>query len=131
MKITKTVSQQVELEIELPMFRKRVNGHIVHYYAFYSELFSQNLAFSIEDEKLNHFHNFCYLSDCTMGDEITFAEFYSGLITAQSYLAEQVNNIATFNNGEYYLDQLREDYGSTANEQTDDLGFQEFQNTTL
>jgi hypothetical protein len=131
MKITKQVTQQVELEIELPMFRKRNNGDITHYYAFYSDLSSENLAFSIEGERLNHFHNFCYLSDCTLGEEITFAEFYAGLLIAQSYLAEQVKNIATVNNGEYYLDQIREDYGSTAGEATDDLGFQEFENTKL
>ena len=95
MKITKTVSQQVEMEIELPMFRKRNNGDITHYYAFYSDLSSENLAFSIEGERLNHFHNFCYLSDCTMGEEITFAEFYSGLLIAQSYLAEQVKKITS------------------------------------
>lgn len=95
MKITKTVTQQVEMEIELPMFRKRVNGHIIHYYAFYSDLSSENIAFSIEGERLNHFHNFCYLTDCTMGEEITFAEFYSGLLTAQFYLAEQVKNITS------------------------------------
>jgi hypothetical protein len=95
MKITKQVTQQVELEIELPMFRKRVNGHIIHYYAFYSDLSSENLAFSIEGERLNHFHNFCYLSDCTMGEEITFAEFYSGLLIAQSYLAEQCKKITS------------------------------------
>lgn len=95
MKITKTISQQVEMEIELPMFRKRNNGDIAHYYAFYSDLSSENLAFSIEGERLNHFHNFCYLSDCTLGEEITFAEFYSGLLIAQSYLAEQVKRITS------------------------------------
>jgi hypothetical protein len=95
MKITKTVSQQVELEIELPMFRKRENGHIIHYYAFYSDLSSENLAFSIEGERLNYFHNFCYLTDCTMGVEITFAEFYAGLLIAQSYLANQVKKITS------------------------------------
>ena len=95
MKITKQVTQQVELEIELPMFRKRNNGDITHYYAFYSDLSSENLAFSIEGERLNHFHNFCYLSDCTMGEEITFAEFYSGLLIAQSYLANQVKKITS------------------------------------
>jgi hypothetical protein len=95
MKITKTVSQQVEVEINLPMFRKRNNGDITHYYAFYSDLSSENVAFSIEGERLNHFHNFCYLSDCTMGEEITFAEFYSGLLTAQSYLANQVKKITS------------------------------------
>jgi hypothetical protein len=95
MKIKKQVTQEVELEIELPMFRKRVNGHIIHYYAFYSDLSSENLAFSIEGERLNHFHNFCYLSDCTLGEEITFAEFYSGLLTAQSCLANQVKKITS------------------------------------
>lgn len=95
MKITKQVTQQVEVEIELPMFRKRVNGHIIHYYAFYSDLSSENLAFSIQGERLNHFHNFCYLSDCTLGEEITFAEFYSGLLIAQSYLANQVKKITS------------------------------------
>jgi hypothetical protein len=95
MKITKQVTQQVELEIELPMFRKRNNGDITHYYAFYSDLSSENLAFSIEGERLNHFHNFCYLSDCTLGEEITFAEFYAGLLIAQSYLAEQVKKITS------------------------------------
>ncbi len=95
MKIKKQVTQEVEVEINLPMFRKRVNGHIIHYYAFYSDLSSKNLAFSIEGERLNHFHNFCYLSDCTMGEEITFAEFYSGLLIAQSCLAEQVKKITS------------------------------------
>jgi hypothetical protein len=95
MKITKQVTQQVELEIELPMFRKRNNGDITHYYAFYSDLSSENLAFSIEGERLNHFHNFCYLSDCTLGEEITFAEFYAGLLIAQSCLAEQVKKITS------------------------------------
>ena len=95
MKITKTIRQEVEVEINLPMFRKRNNGDITHYYAFYSDLSSENLAFSIEGERLNHFHNFCYLSDCTLGEEITFAEFYSGLLIAQSYLAEQVKKIAS------------------------------------
>ena len=95
MKITKQVTQQVELEIELPMFRKKNNGDITHYYAFYSDLSSENLAFSIEGERLNHFHNFCYLSDCTLGEEITFAEFYDGLLVAQSCLAEQVKKITS------------------------------------
>lgn len=95
MKITKTIRQEVEVEINLPMFRKRNNGDITHYYAFYSDLSSENLAFSIEGERLNHFHNFCYLSDCTMGEEITFAEFYSGLLIAQSYLANQVKKITS------------------------------------
>lgn len=95
MKITKTIRQEVEVEINLPMFRKRNNGDIAHYYAFYSDLSSENLAFSIEGERLNHFHNFCYLTDATMGEEITFAEFYSGLLIAQSYLANQVKKITS------------------------------------
>ena len=95
MKITKTVTKEVEMEINLPMFRKRLSGKTTYYYAFYSDVLSENLAFSIEGERLNHLHNFGYLSDCTMGDEITFAEFYHALQKAQSLLTEQVKKITS------------------------------------
>lgn len=52
----------------------------------------------------------------------------------------KLRDLLTSEKGEYYLsekedvnaetalDKLRSEYGSTANEQTDDLGFKEFQN---
>ena len=50
MKIQKTISQQVEVEVSLPVFKKRINNLLdkVTYNAYYGEHHTNNFEFTIE-----------------------------------------------------------------------------------
>ena len=112
-----------EVEVQLPQFRK--DGD--EYHAIYGEYSYDNIYFRIYKNKLICFMAFSDLNNVSKGVEIAQDEF----IKVFNDYKETINLYGVDAKGEYYLDQLRENYGSTAGETTDDLGFQEFQNTTV
>jgi hypothetical protein len=122
-KIKVPVTTTQEVEVQLPQFRK--DGD--EYHAIYGEDSYDNIYFRIYKNKIICFMAFSDLNNVSKGVEITQDEF----IKVFNDYKETINIHGVDNKGEYYLEQQREDYGSTAGEATDDLGFQEFQNTTV
>ena len=108
MKIKKTISQQVEVEVSLPVFKKRINNLLdkVTYNAYYGEHHTNNFEFTIECGNIGHFNNWAFIHDFEKGEEITFDEFSEALTKFNElwhnfYL--QVSHSAKQDNGEYYL----------------------------
>jgi len=119
-----------EVEVMLPQFRK--DGD--EYHAIYGEDSYDNIYFRIYKNKIICFMAFTDLNNISRGVEITKEEF----VKIFNDYKETINihgasySITNDEQGEYYLtDAEKEDLGSTAGEATDDLGFQEFENTSL
>ena len=108
MKIKKTISQQVEVEVSLPVFKKRINTLLdkVTYNAYYGEQHNDNIEFSIEGGKISHFSNYAFFYDFEAGEVITFDEFSEALTTFNELwhnFYSQVTDKAKQDSGEYYL----------------------------
>jgi hypothetical protein len=130
MKTTIKITTTQEVEVSLPQFRKDGN----EYYAFYSENYLDNIYFRVYKGRLMTFMAFCELHNINKGNQITESEFIKAFNSVKNTidLVGVSPSITNDEQGEYYLtDAEKEDLGSTAGEQTDDLGFQEFENTTL
>lgn len=108
MKAKKTILQQIEVEVNLPVFQKHENHLLnkVTYSAYYGEAHSDNFQFAIENGQLSHFNNWCFFHDFEKGEEITFDEFSEALTKFNELWHDfysQVTDKAKQDSGEYYL----------------------------
>jgi hypothetical protein len=129
--ITVPIITSQEVEVSLPQFRKEGN----EYYAFFTEKDTDNIYLRLNGERLMCYMAWCTLSNISKGVEISEEEFKTALKVARydlvSLTAElEMPTVTNDTQGDYYLtDEQKADLGSTAGEQTDDLGFQEFSKT--
>lgn len=109
MKITKTISKQVEVEVSLPVFKKRINTLLdkVTYNAYYGEHHTNNFEFTIECGKIGHFNNWAFIHDFEKGEEITFDEFSEVLNKVNElwhkFYSQVSHKAKQEDRGEYYL----------------------------
>ena len=115
MNIKKTISQQVEIEVNLPVFQKHENNLLnkVTYSAYYGEAHSDNFQFAIENGQLSHFNNWCFFNYFEASEVITFDEFSEALTKFNElwhnfYL--QVSHSAKQDSGEYYLTEKKQSH---------------------
>jgi hypothetical protein len=116
--ITVPIITSQEVEVSLPQYRKEGN----EYYAFYSDKDTDNIYLRLNGERIMCYMAWCTLSNINKGVEISEQEFKAALKVARYDLVSLTAELEL-------TDKEKEDYGSTAGEQTDDLGFQEFSKT--
>jgi hypothetical protein len=116
--ITVPIITSQEVEVSLPQFRKDGSD----YYAFYSDKDNDNIYLRLNGERLMCYMAWCTLSNINKGVEISEEEFKTALKVARYDLVSLTAELQL-------TDQEKEDYGSTAGEQTDDFNYIEFSKT--